>query len=185
MSGDDADVLARAKQGDRSAFRQVVDDHHRRVYQTALRLMGNHADADDVAQEVFVKAYRAIPKFDGRSQLGTWLYRITVNTALNQLRKRARTGAIRAAVEEQTALRGVAGTDAEHGERLRRVLNGFQQLSPSLRITLALATLEALPYREIAQLLEIPEGTVAWRVNEARGKLAALVDGADSGDSEV
>lgn len=145
-------------------------------------MMGNHGDADDVAQEVFLRAYRALSSFDGRSDLFTWLYRITVNTALNHIRSQkradsiARAGAQEARAEGGTPERlGVTPRNprewAELGEHMRRVIEEVCLLSPSLRVTLILATVEGLPYRKIAELLEIPEGTVAWRINEARKQL--------------
>src|SRR3954466_1921848 len=83
--GEDAD-LDRARRGDREAFGRLVRRHQRRVYAAALHILGNHSDADDATQETFVKAFRALTTFDGRADFFTWLYRITVNTALNTLR---------------------------------------------------------------------------------------------------
>lgn len=182
MSGEDADVLTRAKRGDQGAFSALVRKYQRRVYATALHITGNHQDADDVVQETFLRAYRALPKFGERSNLFTWLYRITVNTALNHIRSRKRV--------DNLARAGKAEVDSEGGRperlgatertpeewltlnrRYRRVLEEIADLSPSLRITLVLATVEGMAYRDIAEALDIPEGTVAWRVNEARKKL--------------
>ncbi len=181
MSGED-DVLARAKRGDRRAFGQLVQKHQRRVYATALHIMGNHGDADDVTQDVFLRAYRGLASFDERANLFTWLYRITVNTALNHLRSRKRVQSISRAGVEQAATPGARPERpgeisrspedwAVLTERLRTVMSELCELSPTLRVTLVMATVEALPYRKIAELLEIPEGTVAWRVNEARKQL--------------
>src|SRR5881392_2466828 len=83
---DEDDDLDRARRGDRDAFGRLVKRHQRRVYAAALHILGNHSDADDVAQESFVRAYRGLSTFDGRADFFTWLYRITVNTALNALR---------------------------------------------------------------------------------------------------
>ncbi len=85
MSEEEADLLVRARKGDTSAFGALVRRYQRRVYATALHLTGNHSDADDVAQEAFVRAFRGLVSFDGRADFFTWLYRITVNTALNAL----------------------------------------------------------------------------------------------------
>jgi len=194
MSGDD-DVIARAKRGDRTAFGMLVKKHHRRVYATALHIMGNHAEADDVTQEAFLRAYRGMAGFDGRADLFTWLYRITVNTALNHIRSQKRVDSIARAGAEETAGDGVGGPErqglrertpqewAELGQEMQRVLDALWQLSPTLRVTLVLATVEGLPYRKIAELLEIPEGTVAWRVNEARQKLRQVLESDVSGDT--
>src|SRR6266481_6245158 len=84
--GDEDPDLGRARDGDREAFGRLVKRHQRRVYAAALHILGNHSDADDVTQESFVRAYRGLATFDGRADFFTWLYRITVNTALNALR---------------------------------------------------------------------------------------------------
>ena len=178
MADEDPD-LDRAKQGDREAFGRLVRRHQRRVYAAALHILGNHSDADDATQETFVRAYRGLPTFDGRADFFTWLYRITVNTALNAMRSDKRGGALnqRSGAEaahvggRPEALGQTAQTPAQQalqtGE-VARVLDAVAQLSPALRVTLVLATIEELPHKQIAEILEIPEGTVAWRVNEAR-----------------
>jgi len=195
MSGD-SDVLARAKRGDRNAFGILVRQHQRRVYATALHILGNHQDADDAAQDAFLRAYRALSKFDGRSDLFTWLYRITVNTALNHIRSHKRVQSIARAGAEHVDAEGgrpekLGASErtprecAEISQELRRVLDAVSELSPTLRVTLVMATVEGLPYKTIAEILEIPEGTVAWRVNEARKQLKQRVGTDDLvGESE-
>jgi RNA polymerase sigma-70 factor (ECF subfamily) len=171
--------LARARTGDRAAFGALVRRYQRRVYATALHILGNHGDADDVTQETFVRAYRGIKQFDGRSDFFTWLYRITVNTALNHVRSNKRVAALADAGTTEVdhaggrpeAIGVPERTPAEWlslGEDVRRVLTAIASLSPPLRVTLVLATVEQLPYKQIAEILEVPEGTIAWRVNEAR-----------------
>ena len=171
--------LDRARRGDRAAFGRLVRRYQQRVYSAALHILGSHSDADDVAQESFVRAYRGLASFDGRADFFTWLYRITVNTALNSLRggKRGaalsqKGGAEAAHVGGRPEALGQHAPDpaqkAQHGAEVTRVLEAIAELSPSLRVTLVLATIEDLPHKQIAEILEIPEGTVAWRVNEAR-----------------
>jgi RNA polymerase sigma-70 factor (ECF subfamily) len=177
--GDEDPDLGRAREGDREAFGRLVQRHQRRVYAAALHILGNHSDADDAAQETFVRAYRGLGTFDGRADFFTWLYRITVNTALNSLRggKRGealsqRSGAEAAHVGGRPEALGQGSGDpgqaSQQQAEVRRVLGAIAELSPSLRVTLVLATIEDLPHKQIAEILEIPEGTVAWRVNEAR-----------------
>lgn len=171
MSDDDSAAVARAKQGDKAAFELLVRKYQRRVYATALHIMGNHGDADDVAQDAFVRAYRGLAGFDGRADLFTWLYRITVNTALNHLRGVRRTSALADRKGEDDTRQATPAEWTEISDHLRRVLGVVCELSPPLRVTLVLAAVEQLPYRTIAEILEVPEGTVAWRVNEARRQL--------------
>jgi RNA polymerase sigma-70 factor, ECF subfamily len=176
---DEDDDLDRARQGDRDAFGRLVRRHQRRVYGAVLHILGNHADADDATQEAFVRAFRGLAAFDRRADFFTWLYRIAVNTALNALRSgkrgvalQQRSGAEAAHVGGRPEALGQGGRNpqqhaADAGE-VARVLEAIAQLSPALRVTLVLATVEELPHKQIAEILEIPEGTVAWRVNEAR-----------------
>ena len=178
MADEDPD-LDKARQGDREAFGRLVRRHQRRVYAAALHILGNHSDADDVTQESFVRAYRGLSTFDGRADFFTWMYRITVNTALNSLRSGKRGAALttRGAAESShvggkpESLGQVAHNPAQKAQQaseVTRVLEAVAALSPPLRVTLVLATIEELPHKQIAEILEIPEGTVAWRVNEAR-----------------
>ena len=184
MSADVADVVERAQQGDRTAFAELVRMYQRRVYATAYQIMGNHSDADDVTQDAFVRAYRAIASFGGRAEFFTWLYRITVNTALNHLRKRKRAATLWEDTEDIPDSDRDGGYErtprmwAELNETMRRTFDALSQLSATLRITLVLATVQGMSYRDIAEALGIPEGTVAWRVNEARKQLKARLEGA-------
>jgi len=178
MAEEDAD-LDRARQGDRDAFGRLVRRHQRRVYAATLHILGNHSDADDAAQEAFVRAYRGLATFDARAEFSTWLYRIAVNTALNALRSGKRGAALsqRGGVEaahiggRPEALGQGSLNPAQQAQQtgeVARVLEAVAQLSPALRVTIVLATIEELPHKQIAEILDIPEGTVAWRVNEAR-----------------
>ncbi len=178
MADEDPD-LERARQGDRDAFGRLVRRHQRRVYAAALHILGNHSDADDVTQEAFVRAYRGLASFDGRADFFTWMYRITINTALNALRSGKRGAALgqRGAAESshlggRPEALGQSARDPQQrtldAREVTDVLAAVASLSPPLRVTLVLATVEALPHKQIAEILDIPEGTVAWRVNEAR-----------------
>jgi len=179
MSAEPADVVERAKQGDSEAFSALVRKYQRRVYATAFQILGNHSDADDVAQDTFVRAYRGLQTFDGRADFFTWLYRITVNTALNHLRSRKRVAALWKDARELPADDADVGLErsprvwAELTDDMRRTFEAISELSATLRITLVLATVQGMAYKAIAELLGIPEGTVAWRVNEARRQLKA------------
>jgi RNA polymerase sigma-70 factor (ECF subfamily) len=177
--GDEDPDLGRAREGDREAFGRLVRRHQRRVYAATLHILGNHSDADDATQEAFVRAFRGLPSFDGRADFFTWLYRIAVNTALNTLRGGKRGAALTQRGSTEAAHVGgrpeALGQDAHDPSRqtqqsaeVHRVLGAISELSPTLRVTLVLATIEELPHKQIAEILEIPEGTVAWRVNEAR-----------------
>jgi RNA polymerase sigma-70 factor, ECF subfamily len=169
-------VVARAKTGDRKAFGELVRSTQRRVFMTALRMMGNDDDARDVTQDAFVRAYRGLASFDGRSEFFTWLYRIVVNVALNHRRQtRRRRSVPLEEVELSEPMLQSAGSDPRRALELKRsVLEtraALDELSPALRATVVLVIMEGMPYREAAAILECSEGTVAWRVHEARQKL--------------
>jgi len=194
--GDEDPDLDRARGGDRDAFGRLVQRHQRRVYAAALHILGNHSDADDVTQESFVRAYRGLSTFDGRADFSTWLYRITVNTALNALRggKRGaalsqKSGTEAAHVGGRPESLGTGSSDpaqkAQQSAEVVRVFDAIADLSPSLRVTLILATVEDLPHKQIAEILEIPEGTVAWRVNEARRLLRQRLEKPTSAKSNA
>jgi RNA polymerase sigma-70 factor (ECF subfamily) len=199
MSAEDLHLVERAKRGDREAFGELVKKYQRRVYSAAFHMTGQHGDADDVAQEAFVRAWRALPSFDGRSEFTTWLHRITINAALNHLRSRRRAPTLPPPVVEDPTdpeLPVFGGGPGDSGENdsaqakeiVTAVVKALSELSPTLRITLILATIEDMPYKQIAQALEIPEGTVAWRVNQARRlmrqKLAAFLPESAQGNMD-
>ena len=187
MADEDAD-LEDARRGDREAFGRLVRRHQRRVYAAALHILGNHSDADDVTQDTFVRAFRGLTTFDGRADFFTWLYRITVNTALNALRSDKRGVALHHKGRDESAhvggrpealgqLSHSPAQKVQQASDVTRVLDAISELSPSLRVTLVLATIEELAHKQIAEILEIPEGTVAWRVNEARRLLKSKLFG--------
>src|SRR6476620_5646049 len=139
--------LDRARDGDREAFGRLVKRHQRRVYAAALHILGNHSDADDATQETFVRAFRGLSTFDGRADFFTWLYRITVNTALNSLRGGKRGAALSQKGGQEAAhvggrpeSLGQAGADPEKktqtSAEMSRVIDAIAELSPSLRVTL-------------------------------------------------
>jgi len=178
MGDDVRSLIERARSGDRAAFGSLVRSYQRRVYMTALRLTGSHDDAKDVAQESFIRAYRALAGFDGRSDFFTWLYRIVVNVGLNQLRRVRRQRCV--SLEEVTlpeALLQQSGDDPrrllELKQMVRDIREALDELPETLRATVVLVVMEGIPYREAAEMLDCSEGTVAWRMHEARQKLRA------------
>ncbi len=174
---EDQQWFARARNGDRAAFGALVRQHQRRVHRLALQLTGSAGDADDVVQETFLRAYRAIARFDGRADLFTWLYRICVNVSLNLRRQGKR---VTADLDDPRVPEPVDGAadpaqSAERAAAYRSLARALDSLSESLRTTMVLACVEQLPYKDIAQVLGCSEGTVAWRVHEARRRLRECV----------
>lgn len=177
MGDDVRSIVERAREGDREAFGQLVKSYQRRVYMTAFRMVGNYDDANDVAQEAFIRAYRGLESFDFRSDFFTWLYRIVINVSLNHLRrsKRKRGISLQEAILPEP-LRQQAGDDPRKVLEIKQMMvSAFQaldQLPDTQRATVVLVLMEGLRYREAAEILECSEGTVAWRMHEARKKLA-------------
>jgi RNA polymerase sigma-70 factor, ECF subfamily len=172
--GDDLLMLA-AQRGDVEAFGVLVRRYQQRIHRVSLHMLRDAAEAEDVTQDTFVRAYRALACFDGRSQAFTWLCRIAINLSLNALRARKNR---RASPEEPEAALDASKLasdepDREASERqLARILyEGMDRLSETLRATLVLVTIDGLSHAEAGDILGCPEGTVAWRVFEARRKL--------------
>ena len=176
MAEDIRPDIEKARNGDRGAFGVLVRRYQRRVYMTAYRMMGNHDDASDVAQEAFIRAFRGMTSFNAQSDFFTWLYRIVVNVSLNHLRKARKQRTV--SVEDVTLpepLRKQAGSDprkvAEFKRTVLEVERALEELPESLRVTVVLVIFEGMSYREAAEVLECSEGTVGWRIHEARKKL--------------
>jgi RNA polymerase sigma-70 factor (ECF subfamily) len=181
-----AELVARAKAGDRAAFDELVRKYRARVYSLALHLTGEASDADDITQDAFLKAYHKLPEFEGRSEFFTWIYRITLHRALNAKRDRKRRPTV--PLDDPRLVAAVA-VDS-HGDperavqlrdRYRALLEAFDQLSSLLQTTVVLTTLQGLSYKEAAVVLETTEGTIAWRIHEARRKMRGYLDGLESG----
>lgn len=179
MNPTDRDLVDRARSGDAEAFGQLVRRHQRRIHRLALHMLRDHAEAEDISQETFIRAYRAIERFDGRSEPYTWLYRIAINLSLNRIRSKKS-----ARVTHDTddpRLDGVLvdrrpessdpARSTQHRELYSALAAGIDQLSESLRTTLILVCIDGRPHDEVAQILGAPEGTIAWRIHEARRKL--------------
>lgn len=183
----EAELLEAARKGDRRAFGRLVRMHQRRVYACAVQMLGDGGDADDAVQETFVRAWRAIDRFDGRSQLSTWLYRVCVNVCLNHLRRRKRNDASDLAdprVPEPSADPTQGQNDPRHALEARqlsaRIAEALDGLSESLRTTVILVLVNGMPQKEAAEVCGCSEGTIAWRIHEARRRLRlALADAAD------
>jgi RNA polymerase sigma-70 factor (ECF subfamily) len=156
--------------------------HHRRLYACAIQMLADRGEAEDAVQEAFLRAWRAIGRFDGRSELSTWLYRICINVCLNTLRRRRRVKAAdindpRLPEPEADPTQGEVdpvGT-AESTELQKKLASALDSLSPSLRTTVILVLIQGVPHKEAAEILGCPEGTVAWRIHEARRRLRDLL----------
>ncbi len=177
----DAALVARARDGDRVAFDELVLRHEDRVYNMALRMLGNADDALDLAQEVFLSAYRALGAFESKSLFSTWLYRVTVNRCRDELRRRATVKHTRPRPlggpepddpPADPPARAPSAEDAAVAkESLALVADAVAALPEESREALVLRDVEGLAYEEIAAVLEVPLGTVRSRIHRARSLL--------------
>jgi RNA polymerase sigma-70 factor (ECF subfamily) len=193
----DRDLVAQAQTGNLRAYGVLVERYQRRIYRLAAHMLKSSADADDVTQETFVRAYRALSRFDGRSEPFTWIYRIAINLSLNVLRsRRVRRHATTdddPRLESQLVERRPGYADPAHDTSDRECFNTLSEamdsLSETLRTTLVLVCVDGQSHADAARILGCPEGTVAWRIHEARRKLrerltAAGIDISDFEDGE-
>jgi RNA polymerase sigma-70 factor (ECF subfamily) len=174
-------LVAAARHGDPRAFDALVRRFRPRIYALALHLCGSASDADDVTQDAFVQAYRHMHEFEGRSQFFTWLYRITVNRALNVERQRVRRGSLPLDdVRVEVALKYDAPGDPRLAIELREtyaaLLGALDSLSPALKSAVVLTALQGLSYEEAAVVLGTSEGAIAVRIHEARKQLKGALE---------
>lgn len=182
LQAPDTNVLVRlARDGDAKAFDSLVRRYRPKIQALALHLTGRASDADDVTQEVFLRAHRKLDQFEGRSEFYTWLYRIAVHRAIALRRQRGRRTMVD--VDDprvERALEIDSGGDPQRAVLLResyaRLLQAFDRLSPTLRTTVALVALQGLAHKDAARVLETTEGTIAWRMHEARKQLRERMD---------
>jgi RNA polymerase sigma-70 factor (ECF subfamily) len=174
-------LVEAAKTGDARAFSLLVRRYRPRIFALALHLTGSRSDADDITQDAFLRAYRNLASFEGRSEFFTWLYRITLHRALNVKRDRKRRPTVdfedaRVEIAAQLDSGGDPRRAMELREAYQQLVAAFDRLSPVLRTTVVLTTLQGLSHKEAAVVLETTEGTIAWRVHEARAQIRRTLE---------
>jgi len=176
---DESQLVTACLAGRAGAFDLIVERHRRPVYQLCYRFVGNHEDASDLSQDVFLRAYRGLKSFRGGSSLATWLYRIAVNVCLNRV-------AVKKPVLENIDARQYVDTDRESQvDRVLRKERGVQvraaiaQLPPKQRATLVLRMYQELSHEEIAQVLGSSVGAVKANFFHALGNLKKILGAQD------
>lgn len=178
----DQQLVERAQSGDKRAFELLVIKYQRKVGRLLSRFIRDHAEIEDVSQEAFIKAYRALGNFRGESAFYTWLYRIAINTAKNYLISQGRRAPTSTAYdaeeaevfEDASGLRDIATPDSilmskQIGEIVNRTIDA---LPDELRTAITLREIDGLSYEEISQIMECPIGTVRSRIFRAREAVA-------------
>jgi RNA polymerase sigma-70 factor (ECF subfamily) len=171
-------LVKRVQRGDKTAFDLLVRKYQHKVVKLVLRYVRNPAEAEDIAQEAFIKAYRALPQFRGDSAFYTWMYRIAINTAKNSLASRDRSPirydldltdpeeshSVQARLQDPDTPEGMALT-----EEIRQIVNSaIDALPEELKTAIVLRELDGLSYEEISAAMECPVGTVRSRIFRAR-----------------
>ncbi len=175
-------LVERAKAGDAAAFDALVRRYRKRIFALALHLSGSEHDADDITQDVFLRAYHTLDRFEGRSEFFTWVYRLTVNRSLDARRARARRSEssidgdprIERAVEVDS--RGDPRRAAELRQTYARVVEVLDSLPSEMRTTVVLVALQGLSNAEAAVVQKCSRGTIAWRLHEARARIQHALD---------
>lgn len=180
----DVELVGRCRLGDGTAFEVLLGRYRRKVYGLAMGMVGNREDAMDVTQDAFIRAFRHIHTFQGDSSFYTWLYRITMNLCIDHVRK---AGRFRAAPYED----GVAREELDRGdvpvlpvrhdlnpakaarrrEVMARVAKALEDLPPHHRAVIVMREFEDMTYEEMAQVMQVPKGTIMSRLFHARHKL--------------
>lgn len=197
----DAEAIAKARSGDADAYRVLVERYQGRAYRLAVRVLRDDELARDAVQEGFLKAYLNLNRFEGRSSFYTWLYRLVMNLCLDMKRRDRSARYVDAAEpadlervianEQDSSLSGTwraheenPAEAIERGELRAAMARAIDQLPASARETLILREVEGLSYNEIAQVLEIPKGTVMSRLHYARRRVQELLREGEGVDLE-
>lgn len=180
MGVSDEVLVARFKEGDESSFKELVERYQSRVYSIVFAMLGDKNDADDLSQEVFLKVYRFIHQFKGRSKFFTWLYRLTINTCISARNKKKRNNQI---LLSQSFKKDFTPIDTlqndakspieilQNRELEKKIKLALDSLSDGLKEVFVLREIEDLSYKQLSRILHCPEGTVKSRLFRAREEL--------------
>ena len=172
-------LLKRCQEGREDAYRELVDRYQRRVYWIAHNMVGNFETAREISQEAFVRVFRNIARFDLKKNFYTWLYQITVNLCIDQLRKAShgRTVDLEAVGGMADPSRPDPSDEHERGETGRRVHRALDQLPPKYKAVLTLRDIQGFSCEEIAEIVGCSNATVRWRLHRARKLFKAIWEG--------
>lgn len=172
MNTSDSELAGQAASGDMAAFQVLLERHYDSIFRIALRFTGVREDAEDVAQTVCTSLAVKLRSFKGEARFTTWLYRIVVNASQDFHRRQSATTRLHQAYGEVSDL--VRGAEADAARELAWLYDALQQVGQDLRETAVLVLAEGLTHSEAADVLNIKESTVSWRMHELRKELKAL-----------
>lgn len=180
---EELEIINAAKRGDKVAFEKLLIDNQKKVYNIALRMVGNPEDALDMSQEAFLKAYMSISGFRGESRFSVWLYRLTTNVCLDFLRRESKRSHASLTYPEDEDRefeipdhRFSPQSEVERSELHEALKRGLDQLPDDFRAILVLREIGGLSYCEIGETLSLEEGTVKSRIFRARKKLCLILE---------
>jgi RNA polymerase sigma-70 factor, ECF subfamily len=182
----DFGVLRKAQRGDERAFTLIVRAYEGPVYNYVLRLVGDRVLAEDLTQEVFLRVFQGLPRFSLRSKFTTWLFQVTKNRVLDELRANERRPRLTVALDDIAPLE-VLDAPVERVEAMDALWKSVEELNVDLKMALLLRDVVGLSYTEIADSLEITLATVKWRIYKAREEvqLALTREGISFGEDET
>ncbi len=182
---EEAVLIQRASKGDTGAFETLVLTYEKGVYNLAFRLVSDREDAMDITQDVFLKAYQALPRFRGDSRFSTWIYRVCVNASLDHLRKKQKMASYSLdeplSFKESSVTREIEdeNEDVQGSVETRflgqAVLSTLKDLNPAHRVIILLSDVQGYSYQEIADILGLSMGTVKSRLHRARNMVRKLL----------
>ncbi|MBN2417854.1 MAG: sigma-70 family RNA polymerase sigma factor [Deltaproteobacteria bacterium] len=185
----DSDLVNAFKNGNHSAFEKIVLKYQDRVYNLCYRFLGDNLEAEDSAQEIFIKVYRALKGFKLKSSFYTWLYRIAINTCKNRIKSlEYRRSKSRVSIDDDQEKKdyGIPGiidkndlpdTNLEHKEKIKRIQEAIDSLPPDQKTMVILRDVEGLSYEEIADITKTRLGTVKSKLSRARISLRNRLEG--------
>lgn len=179
MTTCEKELVKRSQEGDIESFEKLISQYQKKVFNIALGMIRNYDDAYDASQEVFLRVYKSIKKFKGQSSFSTWLYRITTNVCLDELRKRKKNinnisidqeillenGEVFRQIEDHE---NIPDLQAEKNELNRIIRNAIYNLSDEHKEVIVLRDIQGFSYNDIANIIKCPEGTVKSRINRSR-----------------
>ena len=174
----DHELVAAAQAGDRAALDSLLRRHYDLVHAVCRRIAGGIRDADDAAQEAMIGIVRGLPRFDGRSSVTTWMYRIATNAALDELRRRTRRPALHVVHDDAPAAEEVDPRAQRHVDAVvdrLAIEAALERLPEDFRVAVVLRDVADLDYGEIADVLGVPLGTVKSRIARGRAQLVELL----------
>lgn len=180
------ELIKKSQKGDIESFEKLISNYQKKVFNIAFGMMHNHDDAYDISQEVFIRVFKSIRKFKGQSSFSTWLYRITTNACLDELRKRKNNKNIisidqEIQLEDGEVFRQIEDDGptpelvAERNELREIIREAISKLSDEHKEVIVLRDIQGFSYDDIAEIIKCPQGTVKSRINRARRMLKEIL----------